>query len=125
MIITVCEVKPKNASERTDSDYDIEGYAINPVNLDLDSDNGRGIIIYTHASLDKSTVQVTPELSFEEACLLEIRLRGVDVLLFGCIYRSPTPKFESDKNNENLNVSLHRISEKNYSHICLVGDFNF
>ena len=62
---------------------------------------------------------------FKEACLLEIRLRGGDILLFGCFYRSPTPTSDSIENNENLNRLLKTICTKSYSHICLVGDLNY
>ena len=123
MVIAICEVKPKNSKERAEQDYIIPGYSFHPLNLD--SDTGRGVVIYTHSSLDKSVIQVIPELGFEEACLLEIRLRGGDSLLFGCFYRSPTPTSTSDKNNDNLNHLLRRISDKHYSHTCLVGDFNY
>ena len=80
--------------------------------------------IYTH-SLDKSVIQIKPELGYEEACLLEIHLRGGDLLLFGCFYRSPTPTSTSAKNNDDLNRLLRCISEKKYSHKCFVDDFNF
>ena len=80
LIITVCQIKPKNAKERSVKDYDIPGYSIHPVNLDLE-DTGRGIAIYTHSSLDKLLTQIQPDLSFDEACLLEICLRGGDLLL--------------------------------------------
>ena len=113
MVIAICEVKPKNSKERAEQDYIIPGYSFHPLNLD--SDTGRGVVIYIHSSLDKSVIQVIPELGFEEACLLEIRVRGGDSLLFGCFYRSPTPTFTSDKNNDNLNHLLRRLSDKNYS----------
>ena len=76
LIIAVCEVKPKNGNERTLKDYKIPGFSIHPVNLD--STTGRGIAVYTHNSFDKSTIQIKPELRFDEVCLLEIRLCGVD-----------------------------------------------
>ena len=89
------------------------------------NDKGRYVIIYTHESLCKSTIKIEVNNKFEEACLLEIRLRGGDVLLFGCIYRSPTSTPETTENNENLNNLLRSISDKSYSHVCLVGDFNY
>ena len=104
-------------------DYSIDGYTINQVNLDKES--GRGIIVYTHNCLEKSAVQIKLSSSFEEACLVEIRLRNGDTLLFGCIYRSPTQTESSADNNENLNKLLKLIYSKKYSHICLVGDFNY
>ena len=36
-----------------------------------------------------------------------------------------TPSNTSDRNNENLNRLLARISKKKYSHKCIVGDYNF
>ena len=124
MIIAVSEVKPKNAAEREVLDYCIPDYSIHPVNLD--SDIGRGIAIYTHNSMEKSTVEVKPNVKYDEACLLEIKLRGGDTMLFGCFYRSPTPTERSEENNNNLNNLLRNLcSKKKYSHICLVGDFNY
>ena len=45
-------------------------------------------------------------------------------MLFGCIYRSSTPSNTSDENNNNLNNLLKYLTQRTYSHICLVGDFN-
>ena len=86
---------------------------------------GRGIAIYTHEKIEKSTVQIELGSRFEEACLIEIRLRGGDVLLFGCIYRSPTPSSNSGQNNDDLNELLNIITKKEYSHRCILGDFNY
>ena len=47
-IIVICEVKPKIPREQTELDYVIRGYSLHPVNLD--SNVGRGIIIYIHSS---------------------------------------------------------------------------
>ena len=124
MVIAISEVKPKNISKKLMiQDYAIPGYTLHPKNLDNES--GRGIAVYTHESIDKSVIEIQVESTFEEACLLEIRLRGGDVLLFGCIYRSPTPSTNSDQNNDNLNDLLKTIAKKNYSHRCIVGDLNY
>ena len=123
LVIAICEVKPKNLSDRQLLDYVIPGYTTHPVNLD--ESFGRGVAVYTHDSLEKSVIQVKLDLKYEEACIVEIRLRGGDKVRFGCIYRSPTSSDKSDENNENLINLLRCISKKNYSHVCLVGDFNF
>ena len=60
-------------------------------------------------------IQIKPEVGYEEACLLEIRLRGGGLLLFGCFYRSPTQASTSAKNNDDLNRLLRCISENKYS----------
>ena len=125
MIIAISEVKIKNSNKNMNElDYDIEGYSLHPVNIENDQ-HGRGIIVYTHNSLDRSTIQIKSDNKFQESCLLEIRLRGGDVLLLGCLYRSPTPTPDSIANNENLNQLLKTICLKSYSHVCLVGDFNY
>ena len=81
--------------------------------------------MYTHTSIGTSVTQMRPKSKFEEVCLLEIRLRGGDLLLFGCFYRSPTPSSYSDVNNYNLNQLLRVINLKKYSHKCFVEDFNY
>ena len=123
LVIAVCEVKTKNPCERSEEDYEIPNFTLHPINL-YDT-KGRGIAVYTHQSLDKSTIQIKSIHGFEEACLLEIRLRGGDMLLFGCLYRSPTTTDASDTNNDNLISLLKCVSLEKYSHVCIVGDFNY
>ena len=123
MIIAVCEVKPKNSKDRTLEDYKLPGFSLHEVNIQ--SKNGRGIAVYAHHSIDNSVVQGNSHVTFEEVCLLEIRLKGGDKLLFGCFYRSPTPNDTAAKNNQCLSELLKNLSKKQYSHICFVGDFNF
>ena len=72
MIVAVSEVKPKNRGGLSEADYSIEDYTVNPVNIDPEKNEGRGMIIYTHKSLEKCTIQISPSPQFEEACLLKI-----------------------------------------------------
>ena len=123
MIIAVCEVKPKTQREQSLKDLEIPNFNLHHENLNVTK--GRGIAIYTHQSIEKSTIQIKSTIDFEEACLIEIRLRGGDMLLFGCIYRSPTTTETSNANNDNLISLLKCISSKKYSHVCIVGDFNY
>ena len=41
------------------------------------------------------------------------------------MYRSPTISESSELNNEKLNELLKSIATKQYTHRCIVGDFNF
>ena len=121
MIVAVCEMKPRNAKDGCLPDYNIPNFSKHLVNLDTNI--GREWPYthpHTHTSIDKSVIQITPELEFEVVCLLEIKLRGGDLLLFVCFYRSPTPNNHSEANNENLNQLLQRISNKSYSHNVLL-----
>ena len=124
LIIAVYDIKPKNSEKlRNLLDYKIPGYSIHPVNLD--SKIGRGMTIYTHYSIEKSVIEIKPEIKFEEVCLLEIKLRGGDTMLFGSFYRSPTRTDTSEENNTNLNKLLMNLSGKSYIRKCFVGDLNF
>ena len=125
MIIAVTEAKPKNAAkERATIEYEIENYTLHPINL-LNTDPGRGIAVFTHKSIEKSTAKINTDVTFEECCCLEIRLRGGDTMPFACCYRSPTPSATTNKNNEKLNQLLRLIARKKYNHRCIVGDFNY
>ena len=93
--------------------------------MNLDNDVGRGIALYSHASIDRSMIQVKSEITFEEACMLEVRLPGGDTLLLGCCYRSPTKTAASGENNNKLNKFLRWAAERRHSHKCIMGDFNF
>ena len=123
LLIAVTEIKPKHAKERDILDYTIQGYTINHVNLD--SSDGRGVAIFVHNSIQKSVVQIQPTVKFEEVCLLEIKLRHGDIMIFGCVYRSPTLSETSSDNNVKLNSLLRSIAHKKYSHVCILGDFNY
>ena len=50
-----------------------------------------------------------------------VQLEGRDKLLIGCIYRSPNA---DDHNNTQMLNLLGRVSDENFSHIFIVGDFN-
>ena len=122
LVVAITEMKPKNPGT-SQIEYDIPNYTLHPVNLT--NNNGRGIAVYTHTSIDKSVIQIKSKIDYEETCLLEIRLRQGDTLLFGCCYRSPTPSPSSNINNKNLIELLKSVASKKYSHVCIVGDFNY
>ena len=66
LIIGICEVKPKNGKDYDQQDYEIPDCVLHPVNLD-NSDfepGGRGMAVYTHKSIDKSVMEITPYHGF-------------------------------------------------------------
>ena len=95
----------------------------------MDTNFGRGVIILAHSSIQHLVVDVTETVNkvhFNEACIIEVRLTGNDLLVFACIYRSPTKIDSSNENNNKLNQLIYDISStKKYSHKCFVGDLNF
>ena len=122
-IIAICEVKTKAGAQKQLHEYEFGEYTlVNQTNVD--SNKGRGIVILAHNSIKHLIVKVAP-MEFEEACIIEVRLSGRDLLLFGCLYRSPSKTKATDENNIKLNELVKSItSDKKYSHRCLVGDFN-
>ena len=125
LILAICEAKPKNSTkERTEQDYKLQDYMLHPINITPGSP-GRGILVYTHDSISKSVAQISLSTKFDENCALEIRLRGGDMLLFACCYRSPTKSETSEANNLNLNKLLKEVSVGKYTHRCILGDFNY
>jgi hypothetical protein len=62
-------------------------------------------------------------VKFEESVWAQIRLNNNDMLLLDCIYKSPS---SSPENLDELSKLLTTVSkEKKFSHIMVMGDFNF
>ena len=111
LIVAVSEVKMKNPTKkRVIEDYQIPNYNLHDINLT--NDVGRGIAVYIHKSIEKSAVEIKLESKFEESCLVEIRLRGGDVMLFCCCYRSPTPGTILKKTMQSLINSYEQYQSK-------------
>ena len=123
-LIAITEVKLKNGDDRKEQDYSLKNFLLYSTNIG--HEKGRGIIILIHISIASSVLQIQPLTEYEEACLLEVKLNKKDVMIFGCFYRSPTKSISSENNNINLNILVNTLAlNKRYSHLCLVGDFNY
>ena len=119
LVGALTKTKPKNSTkEYLIIDYELGNYLLHPVNLDS-ADAGRGITLHIQKSVEISKTDITTRVKFKECCCIEIRLRGGDLKLFSCCYRSPTQSSTSDENNANV------IAKKRQSKRCIVGDFNF
>ena len=118
-VIAVTEVIPKNyripgqkADIKVSDDYDVFPDSI--------LSKGRGITIQVHKTLKAQEVNFTT--SYEESLWCEVNLMEHDKLLIGCIYRSESG---SSDNNCKLDDLLKEASKKGYSHILIMGDFNY
>ena len=81
-------------------------------------------MLYTKTSLQATLVNLQTNCgnrSFQDSVWCEIRLRGTDKLLVGCIYRSPN---SSAENNALLAEHLSLASNRGNSHVIVMGDFN-
>ena len=122
-IVAVSEMKLKRKDDRTIQEYNLDNFTLYHCNLD--NNRGRGINVYIHTSIQHCVAVVENE-SFKESCLLEIKSGRRDTMMFGCFYCSPTTDISSDQNNESLILLIDSICKtKEYSHKCLLGDFNY
>ena len=119
-IIAVTEAKPKHFRDLCEEDFILEGYNFYHTNIDMAL--GRGILIYVHKSLNVNRVNFDQIIKFEEVVWIELHLKQSDKLLVGCFYRSDSAPAA---NNEKLFSLISHVSELDYSHILLMGDFNY
>jgi hypothetical protein len=63
------------------------------------------------------------ESNFEENLFVQIKLNNNDKLLIGIIYRSPSKR--SIEHNSKLRELLVETSNKGFTHILIMGDFNY
>ena len=119
-IVAVTEVLPKS-----------KGDDILMVELELDGydcffnrspANGRGVCLYTKKWLKATQNDDLTNHAFRESIWCDIKLQNNDNLLVGCVYRSPST---SNDNNELLLDIIKCASNKNNSHLMIVGDFNY
>ena len=118
-IICVSEFLPKNTSTP------VQEPELNLVNYDLCSNIScakRGVVIYVASSLKMNPIDFSQVAVFEESAWVEIKLKGNDKLLIGCVYRSPNSQKE---NNAKLISGIESVcARKDYSHLVICGDFN-
>ncbi|XP_063427535.1 uncharacterized protein LOC134711037 [Mytilus trossulus] len=87
----------------------------------LDVDIGRGLLLYIDKQLDASQVHMNTE--FQENLFIKINLNQSDQLLLGLIYRSPSNR--SQEYTKQLNLLTTEACKKGYSHILIMGDYNY
>ncbi|KAK2170409.1 hypothetical protein LSH36_3g26070 [Paralvinella palmiformis] len=114
----VTEVKPKHSTEPTSEPMiPLKGYQSY---TNLDAGSHRGIAIYVSNSIDHLVTAVSLN-TYKESIWLNIKLKGKDKLLLGCVYRSPS---STEQNNIKLFNLLQQIPEYDSTHTVIAGDFN-
>ena len=125
-IILITEVIPKaQISPIHPALLKLPGYtcftSFDPAQANLGASGIRGICIYTRETI-KAQETVFSSNNAKENLWVTIQLRGADVLLAGCIYRSPGSNRD---NNEALCKLLNAAADTKPSHLLVCGDFNF
>ena len=117
-IVAVSGTLPKNAKDPIqDCERNIHGYQ----NFNNHQYGKRGVCIYVKSHLGASNIDVV-SCDHLETIFCEISLEKDDKLLIGCIYRSPNTSGIADEEMRNLILSC---SARSYSHLLLMGDYNY
>ncbi|CAC5374164.1 unnamed protein product [Mytilus coruscus] len=87
----------------------------------LKTDEGRGLLMYVDTNLEATEIQMNTE--FQENLFIKIKLNQNDKLLLGLIYRSPSNN--TKEYNDKLVNLMSEATEMGYSHILIMGDFNY
>ena len=107
-IIGITDVYPKNCRYNPEkAELQIDGYDLFVV--ESGEAAMREVGIYVRKELLAEEVKVTTK--FQESIWISIKLNVKDKVIVGCVYKSPSSK------QENL--------DKEYSHILIMGDFNY
>ncbi len=122
MIIGINEVKPKNSpnllNEAEFNLDEVRDYDVTPVNID--NRVGRGMLLYTAKELKAK--EVSMKTKFSENIFIKIQLTNEDSLLVGLVYRSDAG---TEENNSNLRSLISEAAAKGFSHLLIMGDFNY
>ena len=87
----------------------------------IENNKGRGLLLYIKKEISSNEVEMTTE--FDEKLFVHINLNNNDKLLVGLIYRSPSEK--DKEKNAKLNSLIQEACSKGYTHILMMGDFNY
>ena len=64
--------------------------------------------------------------SYDDQLWVEVKLKGADRLLCGCVYRSPTKdKPKTIETTQKVCEILKEASQRSNSHLLICGDFNY
>ena len=121
-IIAVCKVLPKNHSRQIfPEELKIQGYN-EVIHENVRENIGRGSILYVRNNINFKEVKFEPNNGkFEEGLYIELTMAGKEKLLCANIYRRGQ---SSKENNDNLIEIFNKISQCNYKHTVIMGDFN-
>jgi len=116
-IIVITEVAPKNARYNlTQAEIGINGF-----NCFYDEECKRGVAIYVRNSINAMRVHI--DSLFNEHLWIKCNVSRTDKLRIGAIYRSPN---SCEENNKALNeLFSEKLTATDYSHVVVLGDFNF
>lgn len=128
-IIMLTEVIPKAQKNPIyEALMNISGYTkyvnFKFTDTDLGASGKRGIAIYVKDDLEADVVRF--QTIYEDHLWIEVKLRNNDIMLCGCIYRSPSKEMAKIKATTSKVCDIIReAAEKNKERLLICGDFNY
>ena len=106
----------------------IAGYELysnfNFTDENLGASGKRGVVIYVKDTIKSEEIFLG--VDYDDQIWVEIKLKGQDVLLCGCIYRSPTKeKHSTIATTKKVCEIISKATKRERSHLVICGDFNF
>ena len=119
--IGINEAKPKNNRYTVNpAEFNLEDLNDDMFENNIERDTGRGQLLYT--SKDLKATQIYFDSKFEESVFVALNLKDGDSLIIGLLYRSGSGE---EMNNKKMNNIITEVCANGYSHILLIGDFNY
>ena len=130
-VIFISEVIPKNQTNPIpEALLSIDGYNcllnFDPNKSNLGASGIRGVAIYTRKTLEVREVEFKIE-GFRDHIWIEIPSFDKDLILCGCVYRSPSndTNLERCMRSTNKIIELINTAHQRNNNLVIVGDFNF
>ena len=122
-VIPKAQQKPINESQLNVNGYNLYCNFDNTKD-NLESSEIRGVAIYIKENLISKEMKLTS--TFEDHVWVEIKLTSNEILLCGCVYRSPT-KLKNEITDITLKVSqvITEASLRNPNNLLICGDCNY
>ena len=90
----------------------------------LGASGKRGVAIYVRANIPSNEIRL--KTAHEDQIWVQIKLKGDDCLLCGCVYRSPVKeKSKVVESTQRICQILEEATQKGNSHMVVCGDFNY
>ena len=126
-IILITEVIPKAQKNPIyEAQMNVSGYEkyvnFNFTDSDLGASGNRGVAIYVKDDLRADEVKL--QTSYDDHLWIEVKLRNNDVLLCGCIYRSPSRETTKETTAKVCDI-IREAVELNKDRLLICGDFNY
>ena len=101
-IIALTKIMPQKKTSVLVSEFCIQGY-----NLFVNESAKRGVAIFTKCNLNATECDYFKNCEYQESVWCDFKDGNNDIILFGCIYRSPNSSYENTQ-------KMYMVNEENF-----------